>query len=325
MIFEFALEPELVARWHNRKEYLFFEEKFGIKTGRMISKYPKKWRDLVWQAFTSSRYGRDQNAQSRLNALLDYLCQNSVKRRDSFFEKPTWLERTEAENAQRPFHGIVASINPRNNSRVIRVSKLIESGHEYWIVKDDPVIARNVQEVVAAVAPLLRVCQQAIFIDPYFKPTEQRFTEPFAGYMKQLWTCCYGLNEPVVELHTGIERFFDKYEERSTTVEERVADNLALEMKQRLPRFIPAGKKVKIFIWKQKPHGQKLHNRYLLTEVAGILFGTGLDVEEDPESIDQDDLRLLSPTQLEARWKHYKGNPPAFDAVRNPFEIIGRD
>ena len=51
MIFEFALDPELVASWHKRNNYLFFEEKFGPVTGRIVSKCPKKWRKMVWEAF----------------------------------------------------------------------------------------------------------------------------------------------------------------------------------------------------------------------------------------------------------------------------------
>ena len=42
MVYEFALEPELVATWHDRKEYLFFEEKFGLRTGGIVSSYPRK-------------------------------------------------------------------------------------------------------------------------------------------------------------------------------------------------------------------------------------------------------------------------------------------
>ena len=41
MIYEFALEPELVARWHDRNEYLFFDEKFGLRARRVVAAYPR--------------------------------------------------------------------------------------------------------------------------------------------------------------------------------------------------------------------------------------------------------------------------------------------
>jgi len=102
MIGEFALEPELVATWHDRKEYLFFEEKFGLKTGRIISAYPRKWRNLVWRAFKIGPHANNQNAEMRLNALLTDLSQTIVKRRNTFEEIPCgWNGRT--EHAQSSF------------------------------------------------------------------------------------------------------------------------------------------------------------------------------------------------------------------------------
>lgn len=77
-------------------------------------------------------------------------------------------------------------------------------------------------------------------------------------------------------------------------------------------------------MWKQREHGEKLHNRYILSEVAGVFFGTGLDKAGDPDSKETDDLNLLSPIQLDFRWKQYKATPPAFDsAIDHPIEISG--
>lgn len=112
MIYEFALEPELVAKWHDRKAYMLFDEKFGLNTGRIISAYPKKWRKLVWKAFCSEIGDNDQNAQMRLSALLEMLWENSVKRRSTFPEITKWLERAIKEHEERPFRAIVATQNP---------------------------------------------------------------------------------------------------------------------------------------------------------------------------------------------------------------------
>ena len=60
MIYEFALEPELAARWHDRREYFSFEGKFGMKTGRFISAYPKKWKKMVYDVFMNSPDGQTE-------------------------------------------------------------------------------------------------------------------------------------------------------------------------------------------------------------------------------------------------------------------------
>lgn len=157
MICEFALEPELVATWHDRKEFLFFEEKFGLRTGRIVSAYPKKWVAQVWQAFQDSPYGQDQNAQRNLDALLRNLTQNMVKRRNTFTEIPVWLDRAEMEHSERPFHAIVARKNPRAKGHVIPAGKLVATlHHPRWAVPDHPPVGRSAAELVAAVwAPYL--------------------------------------------------------------------------------------------------------------------------------------------------------------------------
>jgi hypothetical protein len=326
MICEFALEPELVATWHNRKEFLFFEEKFGLRTGRIVSAYPKKWVAQVWQAFQNSPNGQDQNAQRNLDALLRDLTQNMVKRRNTFSEVPVWLERAETEHAKRPFHAILARENPRENDYVVPAARLVADGHTRWAVPDNPPVSRNAAELVAAVAPMLRTCGHIVFIDPYFDPTKQRFMEPMAAFLQEIWANRYGAENPRIELHTGIDRFFREHERgqnRNLDEERRVCANLVLEMQKRLPRIIPAGKEVCIMIWKQREQGQKLHNRYILSEVCGVAFGTGLDQNDDQDAAETDDLHMLNVAKLAIRWQEYLGNPPLFDRVVPSFEITG--
>ena len=80
---------------------------------------------------------------------------------------------------------------------------------------------------------------------------------------------------------------------------------------------------MRVFIWKQREQGEKLHNRYILTEVCGVSFGIGLDKADDLETLETDDLSLMNPSQLAVRWKQYKGSPAAFDSVVEPFELTG--
>ena len=326
MIGEFALEPELVATWHDREKYLFFEEKFGLKTGRIVSAYPKRWVSKVWQAFESSPHGQNQNAEMNLNALLTDLTQNMVKRRSTFPEIPVWLERAEAEHVERPFHAILARENPRENGHVVSVKRLIAEGHPCWVVPGNPPVNRNSVELVAAVAPILRVCRHIVFIDPHFDPTKPRFMEPMAAFLHEIWANRYGAENPRVELHTAIDRFFKKHERgqnRNPEEEGRVCSNLVHEMQKRLPRIIPANKEVHVTIWKQREQGQKLHNRYILSEFCGVAFGIGLDQNDDQAAAETDDLHMMDAAKFSARQKEYLGNPMAFDQAADPLEITG--
>ena len=52
MIHEYALEPEVVASWHDRDKGRFFIDQFGCGAGRIVGMYPSKtnWRKHVWAA-----------------------------------------------------------------------------------------------------------------------------------------------------------------------------------------------------------------------------------------------------------------------------------
>lgn len=64
-----------------------------------------------------------------------------------------------------------------------------------------------------------------------------------------------------------------------------------------------------------------MHNRYVLTELCGIQFGTGLDTGGAGET---DDVTLLSEEQYGRRWKQYAQDPPSdFDIVGTPVELVG--
>ncbi|MCK5680858.1 hypothetical protein KAI46_08630 [bacterium] len=326
MICEFALEPELVATWHDRKAYLFFEEKFGLKTRRIVSAYPKKWSKQVWESFRTSPYSNDQNAARNLTALLRDLTQNMVKRRSTFTEISTWLERAEAEHAERPFHAILANKNPRGKDHVITADRLIAEGHTSWSVPDNPPVARNADEFVATMAPLLRTCRHIVFFDPYFDPTKRRFMKPFQGFIDEIWTNRYGCEDPEVELHTSIDRFFKVHEigkTRDSDQERRVCSELSRNFENYLSKIIPAEKNVRVTIWKQRNLGQKLHNRYIISEICGVAFGTGLDQNDDLHSTATDDLHFMNEAMFSARKRECLGSPVAFDYVIDPFEITG--
>ncbi|MDF1594441.1 MAG: hypothetical protein P1P89_23245, partial [Desulfobacterales bacterium] len=266
MIYEFALEPDLVARWHDRKEYLFFDEKFGLRSRRIVSAYPKNWKKLVWKIFEAGSATDNQNARMRMTELIQILWRNAVKRSSTFPEITVWLERAEAEHAERPFHAIIASDNPRNQPFVIHVKELIEYGHEKWQVPDIFPTPRNAVEIADAVLPLMRLCRQAILVDPYFDPVKKKFRDTFEAILATCRKNVCGIENIQVELHTSIDRFFQTWERgdnRNLNEESKAYDNFVLECQSRLPQIIPAAIQLKVVVWKQKAGGEKLHNRYL--------------------------------------------------------------
>ena len=326
MLFDFALEPELVSTWHDRKEFLFFDEKFGIKTRRIISAYPENWSQKVWQAFRDGDYWQDQNAKMRLGALMDHMKSYMGTRQDSSWEIESWLERTIAEHQKKPFHGIISKRNPTENDKVIEVSTLIEEGHESWNIPEDILVKRDAGKFTNAVAPILKLCSQFVFIDPYFNPEKVRFNEPLDEFLNIIWNQRCVMGAPKIELHISIDTHFQPYEKwsnRNPTEERKVCKHLIRSMQAELPKIIPKGGSVFVTIWSQIEHGEKLHNRYILTDICLLLFPTGLDQANTSQDNETDDLTLLSSKQRDKRWQHYKGSPPAFNCLVDSLEVFG--
>jgi hypothetical protein len=324
MIYEFALEPELAARWHDPREYFLFKETFGMKTGRFISAYPKKWKKMVYDAFINSPDGQNQNAQMRLTALLESLWGMSIKRKSSFPEMTDWLERAEAEHDERPFRAILATKNPRKKDFVIETNDLIDNGHQLWNIPDDPVVPRKAEELAKAVSPILKKCQWAIIVDPNFDPGKSRFRDTLERFLIECRDNNCGESCPQIELHTGIDRFFKSRDSRTLSDEQCELTKLTNNCGKYLPPVIPENMAVTIKVWKRKGNGQRLHNRYLLTDLASVSFGTGIDHAGNTDAEETDDISRLSETQHVQRLREYRDTPAAFDMVGVAFDIKGK-
>jgi hypothetical protein len=129
-----------------------------------------------------------------------------------------------------------------------------------------------------------------------------------------------------VELHTSIDRYFEPWEcgeSRSSDQEQRVCRNLISDIQHRVAELVPEGIQLKVVIWKQNEGGEKLHNRYFLTNMFGVMFGTGSDASGNPDAEESDDIVLLGEGQYHTRYKQYAGSNPAFTKVGNPFFVTG--
>ena len=328
MIFEFALDPALVAHWYDRKKYLFFEEKFGLRTRRLVSAYPKsKWKKMIWEIFSGCPDGSDQNAQMRMTEIVQFLWENAIKRPGNDNKFNSWIDSAEAEHVDRPFHAIISTHNPNNRDYVIAENELLDKGHPKWIVPYANPVKRSAEDLGMALAQPVRLCKQLILIDPYFDPTKDRFRKPLEAILSSFNHNVFGIENLQVELHTSIDRFFESWERhdsRNIEDEKRVYKNMMSDVGKHLPDLIPKGITLKVVMWKQKANGEKLHNRYILTNVCGVLFGTGSDEADCMENEETDDLVLLEEGQYQTRCKQYLSTTPAFDLVGDPVFILGK-
>lgn len=73
-----------------------------------------------------------------------------------------------------------------------------------------------------------------------------------------------------------------------------------------------------VLVLSQRTRGDRLHNRYILTDIGGLVFGTGLDEGADNET---DDVTLMDRVQYELRWSQHATEPMAFEVTEVRVEI----
>lgn len=302
MIHEYALEPELVATWGNRQDSRYFVEQFGLGKPRIVSRYPKRWTRQVWDAFKSD----NEIERKRMEELLVRLTERQVKRRGYLWEaEKTWLQNAHAEHGRAPFHAILARVNPNGHPTTLVADELQEGTTPLWAAPRGRTVARSATEMAAAIGAMLRVSEVVIFVDPHFGPERSRYRRPLEEFLRAALQDRPTAGPRRVEVHTSLEStgtraFFER------------------ECQGQLPRCLPAGICLALLRLTARPGGQCLHNRYVLTDVGGVVFGIGLD---DGNVAETDDLNLMDRAQYELRWAEHSSELMAFDAPEGRIEI----
>lgn len=299
MIYEFALEPELVATWGNFHDYRYFIDKFGYGQPRFISRFPKGWQRRVWE----SSQGASQEDRKRLEALILCLSEKMIRRTGHHYDGGSWLENAEREDEHKSFRAILARVNPRNHATVIGMD-VFEGIHSLWDAPDTIIIPRRANDMASALSSLLSISTRILFIDPHFGPENSRYRKPLQEFLRKA-TLARRAALPVIEVHAKV----------------KASEEFFRAECHKLARIIPSGVAVKFVRWQQKENGQSLHNRYVLTDFGGVLFSHGLDEGRIGET---DDITLLDRKSYERRWSEYTGINPAFDLAEEPFEIVGK-
>lgn len=319
MIFEYALDPEIVCTWIDRITCSFFMDQFGIEKGRLVSRYPKCWKKLVWMSYqeaknqgphTDKEEAKIQGEKNRLIELLQRLSEPMIKRHGREWNKnKSWLGNTKYEHSRFKFHGILTKDNQGGELPTLTSSDIHDNPPSHWIVERGVTVKRKAEDMANVVSAMLTNCRIAIFVDPYFSATKPRYKNTLSAFLKKISNSNGDLSKVSVEVHCS-----------SDIAQAPESDHFESECLRVLPKCIPKDLSVTVKRWKQKPGGEKLHNRYILTDIGGVEFGAGLDEGGEGET---DDVTLLDKGQYNIRWSQYTDGSPAFDLSQEPFKIEG--
>jgi hypothetical protein len=300
MIYEYALEPEMVAKW-GEKGKKHFQREFGLSQGRIVSRYPENWRELVWKSFSSE----DQNEKYHLTELIFRLSEKQIKRKAFLWDnsKETWLENALNEHASHPFRAVLARNNKDNLPQVLDEDSLADDPCPGWDNPSDIPIQRTVEEMTSAVMCMLTLCRWIKFIDPHIDPTTYRYQMSMNSFLKILAGKRLAGPLESIEIHYKTEKYSLRY----------------LEDVYKKKNIIPKGLKVTLFQWDDKQSEHMLHNRYILTNIGGVSFNHGLDIGGGTDVVHR-----LSMKTYESIYNEYIPATSPFDLEEEPIEITGK-
>lgn len=305
MLHEYAVEPELVATWGDRKSGRYFLDKFGLGSPRIMSRYPRKrWKRLVWEAWESNSH--DDSERKRMEELIQRLSEDMVTRRNAVWNPDgTWSRNVLDEHRRIPFHAILARNNAGAHPNIL-VADEVDERTALWAVPHETVL-RTPTAIAGVVRDMLRMATDIIFVDPYFGP-QARYATVLAACLR---ACLYkrvGCEQPSVRIFAAADKTGTR-------------EHFENECRATLPQLLPQGQRVIISRLKERSEGEKLHNRYVLTEFGGVGFPAGLDKKRGAT----DDPWLLTRRQYEKRWPQYAGKQPAFDRPEGEITIVGTE
>jgi hypothetical protein len=309
MVYEYAVEPAALNNW---QDFRYVYDQIGVEHGRLISRYPSKWASMVMKSCEENKHLRDVD-RLRIVEKLKNQEKNKMARLNRSYDSDndsqnTWMSNVAMQNRQRPFHAIIARSIALKIPNLINIEN-VDPSHPLWQVPKDNKVLRKAKELAQCSRLLLQMSKEILIIDPHFDPMERRFLKTFSHLIK------YAFEEHApkrIELH--VEYDYWKEQKRAT--------DWGKDCLQNLPLLIPEGFTLQVFRWKSRARGEgnndKLHPRYVMTELGGIRYDYGID--EGPGTTD---VTLLSVSLYEQRWHDYQKETSAFELFGEPILIQG--
>ena len=244
------------------------------------------------------------------------LIKHPVSSRGEPTDDDGWLDLALESHATAPFYGVVLSQLLRDSRGLsdtvfMNLSEVLDS--DLWEKRSYSVTLRRTKAHYRnALTPVLKYARTLTLVDPYMSCYEPRFFEVVQMCVDMLGQRGYEIVPGRIHIHAGNPERAPRNRNR-----EKAKDRLD-EWERKLRPLIDARHphKFRVFLWAERPGGERMHDRFILTDQIGIVVPGGLDHQENivPGSTD---WTLLDE---EARIRRLE----AFDPPTSPFALKGQ-
>ena len=284
MIKEFAIDPTVIVSTH--RDLVYVLEKFGIHHGRLIAEFPSKWKALTYEAAKKRHTGTTE-----LTRITE--CLNRLKnRKDIFWSKGRsgsdparlWIEAALQAHQQNPFDFIVSQ--QAQTDPLVIPFELFDESHPCLVTNRQWSIRRDAESIAGAVEFHITTVMHIKIIDPHFDLGKSRFSRPFFKILEKAKK-----SKPKIDIYRN--------DSKGTAELIRTFSPVASQAQK-------DGIAIRLFV----RSSDAMHNRYVLTDRGGVMFGTGLDDDDQGNGTSHDDVTLLDPALRQTKWDEYDENMP---------------
>jgi len=297
MIHEYAVNPDSLSSFNEIWQAL---EQFGVGHGRMLVGCPKRWWGMVQANLAVAESQLPPAEYKELEERCFRLKEDRIliHRRNMKFdgETKTWLEGLLSEHRERPFRAVL-QLDPDANSEIPVLGKFdFKDRNPLWSVSRSVAVDRSDTALAAVVAPLLQISSDLLLIDPYFS-SDYRHCATLRCMLAAALEGGGKLGR--VEVHTKTAAS---------------ADLLANNIRQFVYAKLAECPEIHVFKWTQKPGGERLHDRFILSDRGGVEIPGGTDTGDAGQTTN---VHLLDNKAYLFRWNQYQPETAAFKLVES--------
>ena len=272
MIYEYAVDPDLLSNEHNCRTIF---DNFKQVNGKLISDSPKQWIRRAYHAINQGNYQPVMKTTIKRN--LDKLSKESlIENRKAEMWIPglvSWLHYINSQNVKYPYAAVICDEKVSEPIISYKLSSLFVDAPDCWNSLTQKPVKRIAKNMIDAIEPLLSISKEVMLIDPHIYPHESKYRNVIREILFRANRYNFGRGINKITIHTSDRRMRD----------------MQSSLERGLFSFLPNGFEIIVRMWPEN----MMHDRYIITDIAGIKFGIGLD-EATGNTVSDVEINIIS-------------------------------
>jgi len=267
MLSEYAVEPAAIGEdWRTFKDLI---DRFGADKGRLISRLPTKWEKKVIEAAKEAGV-----SDVRMTDIVERLRNSKHKVVDfnrTYDHDAAWIDNALREHAARQFKAIICDAGKAACAEAMEPDDCSDA-HALFGATTSCDVTRTADQIADALHTITAVSKEVDIVDPYFdlRPTKGNYLATLISLLARL--AVDPGQTKAIRVH------FRDHDSRPSP------EVLARDGSARVGGLLPPGYRIELYSWSARQGGEDFHDRYVLSDIGGIMIGAGLSADGSGES-----------------------------------------